>query len=83
MKSKEQTILINKLRNYKGNNPKQYWKILNGQKKNCHFLVKLNDFYQHFRHLTDDHCNEVDVGTLNNPDKTNIVPFPILNDPMT
>ncbi len=83
MKSKEQTILINKLRNCKGNNPKEYWKMLNKQKKNCHIPVKLNDFYEHFRYLADNHFNEVNVGTLNNSVNTSNDPSPILNDPMT
>lgn len=83
VKSKEQTILINKLRSCKGNNSREYWKVLNGQKKDCHIPVKLNDFYEHFRHLADDHFDELDVGTLNNTDNTNIDPSQILNDPIT
>jgi len=44
---------ITKLRNLRTSNPKEYWKILNSERKTKETNASLQSFYDHFKHLND------------------------------
>ena len=54
----------NRIRNLKTTNPKEYWKILNGNKSKTDVKVSLDDLMEHFKNLNKDN-NEPD-NTLGN-----------------
>ena len=45
------TNLIKELKKNRSCDPKSYWKILNGPKKNCNIPRTLNYFYEYFKQL--------------------------------
>lgn len=54
VKNKERDSLTKELRKCKSDDPKAYWKILNGQKRNGQIPLTSNEFYEHFKKLADD-----------------------------
>ena len=54
----------NRIRNLKTTDPKEYWKILNGNKSKADVKVSLDDLMEHFKNLNKDN-NEPD-NTLGN-----------------
>ena len=80
VKTKERSNIVEELRKIKCNDPKTYWKILNGQKKNPEIPISLNQFYEHFKQLATDN-NLVNSNTdLENTETDHSY---ILNDPIT
>ncbi|MCG7879466.1 MAG: reverse transcriptase family protein [Candidatus Thiodiazotropha endolucinida] len=42
---------IQKLRNLKSNNPKEYWRVINSEKKKNNVTAPLNDFYEFYKQI--------------------------------
>ena len=55
-KLEERRKFNNKIRNLKSNNPKEYWKILQGKHKE-NIEVGLGELFEHFRDLSEDLVN--------------------------
>ena len=64
----------NRIRNLKTTNPKEYWKILNGNKSKTDVKVSLDDLMEHFKNLNKDN-NEPD-NTLGNSINSDINVLP-------
>lgn len=81
-KNKENVNLITRLRKNRDRNPKSYWKILKGYKKNLKIPIALDEFYEHFKLLADE---DNDINSDENiPYEVNINDNnSILNDPIT
>ena len=75
---KQKNDMVNKLRANKIKDPAQYWKIIKGEKKKNDIPVTLENFYTHFKELSnEDYANERLVYASDNETP------PILNDPIT
>ena len=76
--------LIKELRKNRSSDPKTYWRILKGQKKNTKIPITLDKFYDHFKQLAnDDNNTDTAINTNTDPDNDDTDPSTILNDPIT
>ena len=82
VKNKETINVVKQLRENKDKDPKSYWKILKGNKKNNEIPIELDKLYEHFKALSSE--NENEVGQENIECETNVCDSsPILNRPIT
>lgn len=80
VKTKERSNVVKELRKTKNDDPKTYWRILNGQKKNPEIPISLNQFYEHFKQLAIDNTLANNSSELENIESDFSY---ILNDPIT
>ena len=80
VKNKNNTSVLQKLRENKTKDPKAYWKILKSSQAKKKSQIPLDKFYDHFKSLfaeSDDANERLEFETHNDTDS------PILNDPIT
>ena len=62
---------INKLRAVNRNNPREYWKIINSQKKSENIGASVQDFYDHFTNMNKTYNDDNNYIDVNDDTETN------------